>query len=129
MKYRHLLPMLAITLVCFGCASKSERVTQKEDLLAAAGFSTIPANTTDRQQQMAGLPANHFLTKAQDDKLVYFYADPLVCNCIYIGDQAAYGRYRQEVFQRKIADEQQLTAMSYQNANWNWGSWGVPGFW
>jgi hypothetical protein len=128
MKGRNLLPMLAITLACFGCATKSERVTNKEDLLAAAGFSAVPASTAERQKQMASLPPNHFLTKTQNDKLAYFYADPLVCNCIYIGDQAAYGRYRQEVFQRKIASEQQLTAESYDGPGWDGWAWG-PGWW
>jgi hypothetical protein len=128
MQRRFLLPTLAITLACFGCVTKSDQITNKENLLAAAGFSAVPANTADRQHQMDSLPHDHFLTKTQNDKLVYFYADPLVCNCIYIGDQAAYGRYRQEVFQRKIANEQQLTAMSYDDPSWNWGAWG-PGWW
>jgi len=128
MTRRNLLPMLALALACSGCATKSERVTDKEDLLAAAGFSTVPANNADRQKQMAGLPPDHFLTKTQNDKLVYFFADPLVCNCIYIGDQAAYGRYRQEVFERKIASEQQLTAVNTESPGWDWGAWG-PGWW
>jgi hypothetical protein len=128
MEPRNLLPLLAITLLCFGCATPSDRVTNKENLLAAAGFDAVPASTAERQKQMASLPPDHFLTKIKNDKLVYFFADPLVCNCIYIGDQAAYGRYRQEVFQRNIASEQQMTALSYEDTSWTWGAWG-PGWW
>jgi hypothetical protein len=36
---------------------------------------------------------------------VYFYADPAVCNCLNIGDQAAYGRYRSEVLAQRVARE------------------------
>ena len=56
----------------------------------------------------------------------YVYADPLVCACLYVGDQAAYGRYRQEVFQRRLADEQAMTAQMNQSA-WDDGLWGP--FW
>ncbi|HVJ51794.1 MAG TPA: hypothetical protein VM689_04995 [Aliidongia sp.] len=122
------LAMLALTGLLAACASKQELVQNKEDLLAAAGFSVLPATTPERQQQMASLPPNHFLSRTQGGKLVYLYADPLVCNCLYVGDQGAYGRYRQEVFQRRIADEQRLTAESYENAQWDWGAWG-PGWW
>jgi hypothetical protein len=120
--------VLSVVLLGSGCVSTADRVANKEDLLAAAGFAALPASNPERQQLMAGLAANRFLSRVENDKLVYFFADPLVCNCIYVGDQAAYGRYRQEVFQRKIANEQQLTAMSYQDAQWNWGPWG-PGWW
>ena len=41
-----------------------------------------------------------------------------------VGDQAAYGRYRENVFQKKLADEQQMTAQIYQM---DWGPWG-PGW-
>jgi hypothetical protein len=37
MKRRNLLPMLVITLACFGCASKSERVTQQMTALSYDG--------------------------------------------------------------------------------------------
>lgn len=43
--------------------------------------------------------------------------------CLYVGDQAAYGRCRQEVFQRQLADQQAMTAQMYQNA-WDEGPWG-----
>ena len=59
------------------------------------------------------------------DTVRYVYADPLVCACLYVGDQAAFGRYRQEVFQRQLANEQSMTAQMNQAA-WDYGPWGGP---
>ena len=77
------------------------------------------------------LAPHRFVRQANGDQVTYLYADPLVCNCLYVGDQQAYGRYRQEVFQRKLADEQQLAAIVNEEAAWDgpwdWGPWG-PGF-
>jgi hypothetical protein len=111
-----------------GCASKADRVADKEDLLAAAGFTVAPASTPTRQEEIRGLPSHVFLSQIQGGKVIFLYADPLVCNCLYIGSQAAYDRYKQEVFQRQIATEQQVTAQMYQNMAWDWGPWG-PGWW
>lgn len=122
--------LVLLALGCFagGCTAESERVANKEDLLAAAGFDVLPASNPSRQQEIAGLPAHHFLSQIRGDKVIYLYADPLVCNCLYIGTQAAYDRYRHEVFQRQIADEQQVTAETLDNDTWDWGPWG-PGWW
>lgn len=114
------------SLALAACESEASRVTDREDLLAAAGFTVRPANTPEREQSLATLPPHRFVRQDHGDKVVYVYADPLVCNCLYIGDQAAYGRYRQEMFQRKLADEQRLTAQMNQE-NWEWGAWG-PGW-
>jgi hypothetical protein len=88
-----------------GCATEVQQIRSQEDLLAADGFKAAPANTPARQQQMAQLPPDHLLQRTKGDKFVYFYADPAVCNCLNIGDQAAYGRYRSEVLAQRVARE------------------------
>lgn len=126
---------LAAAMALSACATPQQRVEQREDLLSAAGFTIRPANTPARQQAMAKLPPHHFVQRTHGDQVVYLYADPLVCNCLYIGTQEAYGRYRQERLQQRlldqqqqIADEQQMTADQFQDGAWDWGMWG-PGFW
>lgn len=114
------------------CASLSSRVQNKEDLLAAAGFDMHPATTPQREAELKSLPPNKFVTRAKGDHVEYFYADPLVCNCLYTGDQRAFDSYKHEVFERRIADEQQLTAQMYPEppdwwVGWQWGPWGWPG--
>ena len=75
---------------------------------------------------MVSFPECDILRRTEGGKFVYLYADPLVCNCLYVGDQAAYGRYQNEVLQRQIANEQMLAAETYEDASWDWGPWGWP---
>src|SRR5258708_4921393 len=106
------LGLMAVSVITLGaCTSEATRVSSKEDLLTAAGFTVRPADTPERHASLMKLARNRFVHEEKGDQVTYLYADPLVCNCLYVGDQKAYGRYRQEVFQRKIADEQQLAAM------------------
>jgi hypothetical protein len=121
-------------LLC-ACESMQRWVSDKEDLLAAAGFDVHPANTPQREAELKTLPANKFVSRAKDGHIEYLYADPLVCNCLYTGDQQAFNAYKREVFQRRLADEQQLTAQMYQEPpwywqGWSWGPWGWgPPWW
>jgi hypothetical protein len=115
---------LGCAIVLSGCASTSELVANKEDQLAAAGFVVKPANTPQRQAMLQRLPPHHFVRRVHGDAVNYVYADPLVCDCLYVGTQQAYGRYMQYLQQKRLADEQETTAMLYSDPAWNWGMWG-----
>ena len=120
--------LLAATVLSSGCISAQQRVANKEDLLSAAGFDARPANTPRRIALLRSLPPDKFVRQVHNDSITYVFADPVVCGCLYIGDQQAYGRYQQDVFQRRLADQQQMTAEMNQ-ADWDWGPWGGgPGF-
>jgi hypothetical protein len=102
--------LIASAALLAACTTPQQRVQYHEDLLAAAGFVARPANTPECQQEVQSLPPNRFVQKPQGNGFVYVYADPLVCNCLYIGDQAAYGRYQRDVLNRRIANEDKTTA-------------------
>lgn len=104
---------LAACLVAGGC---STAIVQKEDMLAAAGFESRPADTPQRIAALQGLPAHRFVRQIRDGRQFWLYADPTVCRCVYAGDDRAYSRYRQEVFRQRIADENRLAAQEYQDA-------------
>ena len=74
---------------------------------------------------MKRLPANRFVTRVRDGNLVYLYADPLDCGCLYLGTQQNWDAYKQEMFAKQIADQQQMTAIMNQES-WDWGPWGYP---
>ncbi len=115
-----------------GCQSGPEVITHEENNLAAAGFVVRPANTPARQAMLQRLPANKFVTRTHHDVVHYVYADPVVCDCLYVGTQEAYGKYRLAQQQQHLADEQRETAQSYSDASWNWDAWGpgaYRGFW
>ena len=108
----------ALCVAVAGCAIKVEN---KENMLAAAGFMMIPANTPARQASLKRLPPHKFLHAMRGNVLEYGYADPTICDCFYYGDQAAYNRYRENVFQKKLADEARFNAeINEENFN-EWG--------
>ncbi len=123
---------IAVALVTFGilaaCVSPQERAQEKDDLLAAAGFTIVPANTPERRTQLQTLPPNRIVQQTHGDRVVFLYADPYACGCLYIGDQKAWDTYRRQQFQADLAREQTMTAQMNQNAAWNWSPWG-PGWW
>lgn len=126
-----LVPILLMTILAFtGCTTPREEVSQKEDNLAAAGFVEQPANTPQRQAMVNQLPPHRFLRRVHGDTVSYVYADPLVCDCLYVGSQQAYDRYRLYLQQKQLADEQQWSAEQYSDGGWDWGAWGpwYPGF-
>ncbi|GAA4497796.1 hypothetical protein [Gluconacetobacter tumulicola] len=70
------------------------------------------------------LPPHHFVRRTHGNAVFYVYADPTVCDCLYVGDQAAYDNYQSYRQQKMLADEQQMTAGEYRDATWNWNAWG-----
>ena len=70
------------------------------------------------------LPPHKFVHQVRNNAVIFTYADPTICDCLYVGNQAAYDRYRRDVFAKNIANEQQMTA---QINEMNWGPWG-PGW-
>ena len=115
------LVLLAVCAAVLGCAAQ---VQNKEDMLAAAGFTLVPANTPQRQASLSSLPPHKFVRQARNNAVLYTYADPTICDCLYVGNQTAYDRYRQDVFVKHIANEQQMTAQIYEM---DWRPWG-PGW-
>ena len=118
-----LLAVLALSLVIAACQSPQQKIAGKEDLLVAAGFKFRPADTPQRQATLRQLPPHMFSRQTRDGRVFYIYPDPTVCACLYVGDQAAYGTYRKYVFEKRLADEQALTA-NEMAMSWDWGPWG-----
>ena len=125
MKSASICAVAGLMLGIAGCVSQQQQVSQKEDLLAAAGFQIRVANTPQRIAAMRSLPPNKFVTRVVNGTPVYQYADPLVCKCVYFGTQQNWDAYRQEMFVQRIANENQMTAIMNQEA-WDWGPWGWP---
>jgi hypothetical protein len=108
------------------CATAPPDFGATEDRLAAAGFIMKPANTPDRQLMLDRLPPHQFLIRPDGNTINYVYSDPLVCDCLYVGTQQAYDTYRASQLAENLASEQQLIAVSFADAAWSWGPWGVP---
>jgi hypothetical protein len=111
-----------------GCAYfRKQEADQQEATLAAAGFQTKPADTAKRQASLAQFPVRKLVSRVRDGQLMYFYADPDFCKCLYYGTQQQYGRYQQLALQQQIAQEQMNAAAMNEDAAMDWGMWGP--FW
>jgi hypothetical protein len=107
-----------------GCVSTQEAVQRHEDHLIAAGFIERPANKPRRQEMLKRLPPNRFVKCVHGDDVQYVYADPLVCDCLYVETQQAYSKYMDYLQQRDLADEQAATAQMYADPAWACGGHG-----
>jgi hypothetical protein len=124
MAYGRLLGLLVATAALGGCVSQLDLITDRENMLSAAGFTVLPANTPDRQAMLASLPPDRVSQKIEGDHVSYLYPDPVVCHCLYVGSQQAFGQYQQIMMQRQIARDQVTAARLNADFYWNWGPWG-----
>lgn len=96
-------PMRAVTsllviLLCFsiGCSeSGRQRAGQIDPLLTEAGFRATPADTVDRREALSTVTPFKVQYFKYRGRHLFFVADPDVCHCVYVGDEADYLRLRQ----------------------------------
>ena len=123
-----LAKILCAAALTFGLAGCAAGIANKEDMLVAAGFAYKPADTPQRIANLKALPPHQFVYQTRNGQPVWLYADPTICGCLYAGNQAAFARYKQEVLQKQIADEQQMAARTNYDAavanSLDWGIWG-----
>jgi len=82
---------VATAVMLTGCAAIQRSETRStEHLLAAAGFELRPADTAEQQQHLAALPPFRLESHSTDGKVVYIYADPDGCHCLYVGGSKEY---------------------------------------
>ncbi len=122
-----LLPLTLALALLTGCAAiERAENNSNEQLLAAAGFNAVPANTPKRQQTLATLKPYTIQREIRGNSVMYVYADPKN-NLAYIGDQAAYSKYQNLVVQQQIAN-QNLMAAQMESMPGAWGGWGYYGY-
>lgn len=127
-----LLAVLSVgAVLAFGGCTR-QVVEQREDMLAAAGFRVKPANTPERRRSLQELPKHELVREELEGREVWVYADPLVCNCLYVGTAEDRQRYERLKLQREIASDR-LMAAHMASTRWGvgrygWGPWGPWGF-
>jgi hypothetical protein len=116
---RWLVPFVAILAVT-GCATihRSE-AGRTEQLLAAAGFKMQSADTPEQAADLKSLPARKLVPQNKDGNVVYTYADPDKCHCLYVGGPTEYSTYERLRVEREIAVDNAEAAMDWP---W-WGPW------
>ena len=126
---RLLLLVLTTAVTVGGCATvRRHEAKDTGDMLVAAGFRPKPADTPERERHLRAMQPLKLVSDSKDGKLVYRYADPYSCDCLYVGDEQAYTEYKRLALQKRIADDQLAAAEAEENASMDWGLWG-PWWW
>ncbi len=122
-----ILPLALAAIFLTGCAAiqRAER-NSTEQLLAAAGFNAVPADTAQRQAALAELKPYTLSRQARGGQMLYVYPDTQG-NFAYIGDQAAYNSYQNLIVQQQISD-QNMMAAQMSSMPGMWGGWGYMGY-
>ena len=126
--------MLAAAIVAAVPLSASAAVpahapSKTEQMLSAAGFQAVPANTAERQTDMAKLPRRRVIAQPNGDSFAYVYADPTGCGCLYLGGDAQYQAYQKLSQDRAIAEQNAEAANTYGLRHLNWDLWGPYDGW
>jgi hypothetical protein len=101
--------MVALGIALAGCAtgpsSTSSSGKSQADLLRAAGFRLLTADTPQKQAYMQTLPTQKVVCNQYQGQTCYLVCtDPGSKQC-YVGDQAAYQRYQQMAIQQSISED------------------------
>ena len=114
-----IISLLALTV---GCATTNTN----SDLLSAAGFKLLPADTPKKQELLKSLTPGKLTLITWKGK--QFYVQPDVPNNqAYVGTPAEYQAYQQLRLAKQLSNDNLMAAQMNQNAMMGWGAWG-PGF-
>jgi uncharacterized membrane protein YgcG len=101
MRIASLLASLALsaTMVCSCSLANQYRygrpsvVSETEAMLTDAGFERIDIENSAQQELVANLPAHEIRHYVAAGGAVYWYYDPDLCRCVWVGDDGAYQRF------------------------------------
>ena len=116
----------ALGLAAAGCSYIRGHEAERTDrLLAAADFQMVPADTPAKLVQLKAQKPLKIIGRSKDGKMVYTYADPYNCQCMWVGGPDQYAKYQRIALEKKIADENLESAQVDEDAaSMDWGPWG-----
>src|SRR2546422_6935186 len=86
MRVHHVLVFAAALLTLSGCAAlRRHEAASTEQLLSAAGFQMRTGDSPERRDDLATTPPLKIVARTQGDRVVYTFADPDKCRCLYVG--------------------------------------------
>jgi hypothetical protein len=84
---------IATAMLARPCSSPAQNV-YTNNMFTQAGFVVRFADTPEKRQHLARLPADKLVTRTSRGKTYYIYADPNGCQCAYVGTPQAYQAYQ-----------------------------------
>ena len=88
------LALLGGLLTCSGFASVRQReAADTGRLLTAAGFQQRLADSPERLAHLRSMSPLKLVARDKDGQVIYTFADPERCRCLYVGGAKEYGRF------------------------------------
>jgi hypothetical protein len=122
--------LILVIMTALGCATQetpTQRAQRIEPLLSAAGFHMKPTSTPAQQAALQGMTPLKVRFYPYNGKMHYWFADPVYCDCLFVGNEEAYQRYEQIRLQQQNihAEEQtaQLNEEAAQQEQMNFALW------
>lgn len=135
MTLKSMVAVLAVGAAVSACASKPE---SKDDMLADSGFKVVSLKTPQQAAAFKKLKPHELKRKNYNGKVVWVYADPTICGCLYMGTQDAYNTYIKKASAKMISEAMKANyaddpySPSGMDAavdnDMDWGVWGNPGY-
>lgn len=123
-RFKALLTIGFLIALATGCSTTSDR----QNMLTAAGFRMVPADTPERQMHLQTLPSGEITPVQRNGTLYYVCPDPKR-NLLYVGNEQQYQEYQRLRFQKQMTQDQLTAAQLNREAAWGvWGPWGGPGW-
>jgi hypothetical protein len=95
--------------------ARIKRAQKVESLLNISGFKSMPADNPAKQKVIQGLQPLTFTQLGHHGKIHWWFADPYLCNCVYVGDELAYLRYKQAKKERKQEKGEEADLVDQEN--------------
>ena len=106
-------------LALSGCATiHQQQAADREQLLAAAGFQQRAASDPEQHEDLSTMPPYKIVKRNANGDVLYTFADPEFCHCVYVGGPKEFSEYQRLLVDREIARD-------LSEASMNWGSSGV----
>jgi hypothetical protein len=122
--------ILGTLLFAAGCATQEtpmQRAQRIEPMLSAAGFHMKPTTNAAQQATLQGMTPLKVRFYPLNGKMHYWFADPVYCDCLFVGNDDAYQRYEQIRLQQQDVQAQERAAEMNEDAaqeeQMNWMMW------
>jgi hypothetical protein len=104
--------VILIFVFLMGCAGTGKTSPfQMDDMLVEAGFQLHTADTPKKLDFLKKLPQKQLVHKTCNQEIFYFYVDGSSCQCMFVGDEQAYLRFRRLVKQEKMDERISTTSL------------------
>ena len=92
-----------------------------------AGFKVRPADTPEKLAHLKAMQPLKVSMRTKDGRVIYSYADPYSCICVYVGGPEEYAQY-QRLLRQQVVEERLYAAEMANDEGADWGMWG-PFWW